>query len=115
MPNRFDAIQKLTHSVSVYVPSTDNVNKAVDNTVIVDNTLTKLSALFGGCTAHPARGSWLSDNVGLVVESVTICESFASSLTDESLDAVYAIAQAIKADMHQENVSVEIDNELYFV
>jgi hypothetical protein len=113
--NRFQTMQGLLHSVAVYVPSTLDVNKETDNARQVNSTLASLSTLFGGCTGYDVHGAWMSNANGLVVESVTVCKSYADVLTDEALESVYAIANQIKADMGQEAVSVEIDNALYFV
>jgi hypothetical protein len=108
-------VDALAHSVSIYVPSTVNVNTPVDSAKVVNETLSKLSAIFGGCTASNAQGAWISDSEGLVTEKVTICKSFTGTLDDTQLDKVYDIALAIKRDMAQEAVSVEVDNSLYFV
>jgi hypothetical protein len=113
--NHFKAMQGLLHSVAVYVPSTLDVNTSVDNAAQVNNTLEKLSGIFGGCTGYDVKGAWLSDTSGLIVESVTVCKSYTAELADETLEKVYAIAEKIKTDMGQEAVSVEIDNALYFV
>jgi hypothetical protein len=113
--NPFEAIDRLTHRVSVYVPSTNDINRAVDASVKVNDTLAKLSSLFGGSTAYNVHGAWVSDKAGLVIEDVTICQSYASALPDDKLEAVYDIAAQLKADMGQEAVAVEIDRNMYFV
>ncbi len=113
--NHFEAVDKLTHYVSVYVPSTMGVDTPVDNAAQVRDTKAQLSTLFGGCTATLAEGSWVSNAHELITESVTVCKSFAQALTDESLDKVYTIAHELKVAMGQAAISVEIDNELYFV
>ncbi len=112
---KFDMAQALTHCVSVYVPSTRNGNEAIDPRPFVEDTIARLSRIFGGATAYAAEGGWVSDTLGLIVESVVIVKSYANVLDDETLDKVYAIAETLKRDLHQEAVSVEVDNALYFV
>ena len=106
----------LSHSIKIYVPGTVNVNCAVDNTAAVNGCLSFLSGLFGGATSQAARGAWVSESAGLVLEDVTICFSFCSLgglLKNRS--AVLQYAKTIRDDMKQESVSVEIDGRLYFV
>ena len=48
--------------VSIYVPSTVEVNKEVDNKEQVKRVITELSQMFGGATATEAVGGWVCDN-----------------------------------------------------
>jgi hypothetical protein len=113
--NHFQSMEGMIHSVAVYVPSTLDVNQSANNAAQVADTLARLSGIFGGCTASDVKGAWISDTSGLIVENVTICKSYASSLGDGELEEVYSIANQIRMDMRQEAVSVEIDGTLYFV
>ena len=107
----------LHSKVSIYVPSTTNVNEQTDNTAMVDYVHTKLSEMFGGATCAPAIGGWVSEQGELVKERVTIVYAFC---TDEQLDKhleqdVLPLCEQIKNDMSQEAVSLEVNGELYFV
>ena len=108
----------LNQKVSIYVPSTTNVNTANENLhkELVVMTLTRLSKLFGGATAIQAKGGWVSDAVGLVLEDITIVYAFsdAESLT-RNMGEVYDIARTICENASQECVSVETPNGLEFV
>ena len=68
----------LRHKITVYVPATVDVDKAVDNTAQVDAAAALLSGLFGGATSSPAVGYWLTSSGQLVKESTTIVFAFAA-------------------------------------
>lgn len=104
------------HSFRIYVPSTVDINKAVDNSAAVSGCLSFLSGLFGGATALNASGAWVSDSAGLVLENVTICYAF-TNLRGllRGRRAVLDYAKNLRDKMSQDAVSVEIDGRLYFV
>ena len=57
---------KLSSKVTVYVPATNGVSEATDNTEQVKKTASLLAGLFGGSTSTAALGYWLSPIAGLV-------------------------------------------------
>lgn len=101
---------------AVYVPSTNDVNKACDNTEMVKYVLAELSKLFGGATASKSVGAWMSDKEGLVLEDVTIVYAFCTSeQAGEHFADVYAICEKIKREMNQEAVTLEYNGQVKFV
>lgn len=58
---RLEKLQPLRHRVAIYVPGTNGVNTAADNAHYVKMAAATLSNLFGGATATPAIGYWMSD------------------------------------------------------
>lgn len=106
----------LTHKFSIYVPSTTNVNEHTDNAKQVTAALSFLSSLFGGATAASARGAWLSDSAGLVLENVTICYAFCSLAEKiKNRSKVLEYAAKLRDEMKQEAISIELDGRLIFV
>lgn len=107
---------KLDQRVAIYVPATDNVNEAVDNSAMVESCAAMLSEFFGGATIQPGRGAWVSDRDGLVLEDTTIVYAYctAEDLENHAAD-IEAFALEMKAAMHQEAVSVEVNRELYII
>lgn len=104
------------HSFRIYVPSTVDINKAVDNSAAVRGCLSFLSGLFGGATSIAASGAWVSDSAGLVLENVTICYAFCGLRAFlRGRRAVLAYAKDLRDEMKQECVSVEIDGRLFLV
>ena len=107
---------KLSAKVAVYVPGTNGVDTAADNTAVVEKVAAALSVMFGGATAQTANGFWVSEAAGLVRENTTIVYAFADPETLEMhLGDVVSIAQDIKRDLQQEAVSLEINNTLYLI
>ena len=106
----------LQSRVSIYVPSTKNVNEHIDNTEIVMRTIGQLSDWFGGATASKAIGGWRCQDGSVVVEDVTIVYSFC---TDEQLQEhahdILGVCERIKEEMTQEAVTLEINGQVKFV
>ena len=69
---KLEKLQPLRHRVAVYVPGTNGVNTAADNARYVQMAAATLSNLFGGATATPAIGYWMSDAAVLVEEKTPL-------------------------------------------
>ncbi len=107
---------ELPQRVAIYVPSTQDVTHATDNAAQVERVARALCGWFGGATAQPSAGYWISDTAGLVREAVTIV--YAACTADqlrEHLPDVLQLAQQIKAEMQQEALSCEIGSTLYII
>lgn len=106
----------LNSKVAIYVPSTINVSKECDNTEYVKNTIKQLSTWFGGATATPAIGGWVSAAGEVVVENVSIVYSFCTTEDLQKYAAdIIALCESIKHDMRQEAVTLEINGQVKFV
>lgn len=108
----------LPHRVSIYVPGTVGVAEQNSEAAreMVERVAGQLSTWFGGATSTAASGFWVSEQVGLVREAVTVVYA---NTTEEELEQrgqdVLALALDVKRVMEQEAVSVEIDGALYLV
>ena len=69
--NKLSALVPLKSKITVYVPATVSVDQEIDNAAYVERVARTLSACFGGATASPVRGYWVSDSGELVKESTT--------------------------------------------
>lgn len=102
--------------VSIYVPSTTNVNEKCDNSAQVMNVITELSKLFGGATASQAVGGWVCEDGNTVVENVTIVYAFCTTdQLNQNIDKVISICETLKKEMSQEAISLEINGQLGFI
>lgn len=102
--------------VSIYVPSTVDVNKPVNNEEKVLETIKELSTIFGGATASNAFGGWVSKTGEVVTEKNTIVYSFCSSeQLSTNIEQIYSICQRLKSDMKQEAITLEINGQVKFV
>ncbi len=116
MENALKGLFSLDHNIKLYIPSTVEANKPVDNTPQVDEALRLFSKWFGGATANRAVGAWNSDKVGLVKEKVTIVESYCTAeQVEEYIGLVVEHGKKLKRDMSQEAISLEYDNKLFFI
>lgn len=107
---------KLSSKITVYVPATDNINQAVDNTAQVERTAALLSELFGGATSTPAVGYWMSPATGLVAEKTTVVFAYASDeALQKHIETVVELCESLKAEMHQEAICCEINGDTYFI
>lgn len=102
--------------VSVYVPSTINVNEHTDNSEQVKKTITALCKLFGGATASRATGGWVCETGETILEDVVIVYSFCTSeQLAEHFHEVIAICERIKSEMAQEAVTLEVNGQVSFI
>ena len=113
---KLEKLQPLRHRVAVYVPGTNGVNTAADNARYVKMAAALLSDAFGGATATAARGFWMSESAGLVEEATTVVYAYATNTALESkLDDVIDFCDCMKTELHQEAISLAIDDSMYFI
>ena len=107
---------KLSSKITVYIPSTTDIDKEIDNSAYVDAAATLLSNCFGGATATNALGCWTSPTKGLVKEKTTLV--FAYCTTDdlnEHIEKVVDFCKNIKAELKQDAIAMELNGEMYFI
>jgi len=106
----------LNKKVSIYVPSTMHDTAAPENIVnyYVNDTLKRLSVMFGGATAQVVRGTWYSKELDkLISEDITICYSYCENYNRDDL---VSICENLKTVFQQESISLELsDSGLMFV
>ena len=107
---------KLSSKVTVYVPSTIDINKEINTSAYIDNCATLLSDCFGGATATNALGCWTSPTAGLVKEKTTLIFAYC---TTEQLDAhiekIVDFCENMKTELKQDAIALEINGEMYFI
>ena len=104
----------LKNKVSIYVPSTYRDQAAPENVVnyYVNDTLKKLSSLFGGATMTVGRGAYVAQDNTLIIETVYICFAYCE---DYNRDNLVSICENLKTVFQQECISLEINNSLEFI
>ena len=113
---QLEQLTKLSKNIKIYVPSTIDVDKKIDTSKQIDNTLTLLSNKFGGSTSTKSVGTWITEKSKLVKEDVTICESYCTgSQLKNSLTEVINYCNELKTELSQEAISLEVNSELYFI
>lgn len=107
---------KLSSKITVYVPATNGVDRAADNTEQVKKTAALLSELFGGATSTPALGYWMSPAAGLVAEATMVVFAYAADAAlQEHVGRVVELCEELKREMGQEAIALEINGEMYFI
>lgn len=107
---------KLSSKITVYVPATNGVSESTDNTEQVKRTASLLADCFGGSTSTAALGYWLSPAAGLVAEATTIVFAYAADKDlQDHIGRVVDHCEALKVEMGQEAVALEINGEMYFI
>lgn len=107
---------KLSSKITVYVPATNDIDQAADNTEQVKKTAALLSELFGGATSTPALGYWMSPAAGLVAEATTVVFAYAADAAlQEHVGRVVELCEELKREMGQEAIALEINGEMYFI
>ena len=100
---------KLSSKITVYVPATNGIDQAADNTEQVKKTAALLSELFGGATSTPALGYWMSPAAGLVAEATTVVFAYAADAAlQEHVGRVVELCEELKREMGQEAIALEI-------
>lgn len=86
--------QGLSHRVSVYVPSTVDVNESLSKRtaeLYACRVQRQMARRFGGSTAIAASGGWFSESGYFVTEQVTIVYAFSENLATGDLVEVKSV------------------------
>ena len=108
---------KLSHKVSLYVPTKDKNNEQLPTELIqkmVDLTATKFSEVNGGATSTEALGYWKSVAGELIKEKIVVVFSYSNNL-EISIEAAIELGEQLKDISSQDAISLEVNNELYFI
>lgn len=107
---------KLSSKVTVYIPSTCNINEEIDTSEWVESAATLLSNCFGGATSTDALGYWVSPTEGLVKEKSIMVFAYASEDDlKNKLDAVVDFCELMKKELSQDAIAMELNGEMYFI
>lgn len=102
--------------VAIYVPSTVDVDKEVNNEQQVLRIIKKLSLLFGGATASDAVGGWVANDGQTVIEKIKIVYSYCTSeQLKDNIDTILEICENLKKEMLQEAITLEINGQVKFI
>lgn len=107
---------KLSSKITVYIPSTTDIDKETDTTAYVDSCATLLSNCFGGATATNALGCWTSPTAGLVKEKTTLVFAYCTTeQLDEHIEKVIDFCMNMKTELKQDAIAMELNGEMYFI
>ena len=111
-------INKNKNSISLFVPSTIDVNKHVNNTYYVNYCYNKIESLYSNNNIkyYDTIGSWFSDDLQkVVIENITIITLKLNTVTEADIYNFIQLANWIKKEMQQEGVSIAINAALAII
>lgn len=116
MPKKLVNMFKLSSKVTVYVPSTKNINVSCDTSEWVDACATLLSNCFGGATSTEALGYWTSPTMGLVKEKSIMVFAYCSDADlQDKIETVIDFCEHMKKELSQDAIAIEINGDMYFI
>lgn len=107
-------ISSWNRSIAIQVPGTVNVNIPTDNSAYCEQAISLMTNLFGGTLVSEAKGTYISETMGLVCEKSIWIKSY----TDEEnfrqhLLTVLNFVCRMRSELQQEALLVEIDGQMY--
>lgn len=107
---------KLSSKITVYIPSTVDINQTADTKKYVDACAVLLSESFGGATSCEALGYWVSNSAGLVKERSTMVFAYCSDADlQNKIENVIDFCETMKTELKQDAIALEINGEMYFI
>lgn len=107
---------KLSSKITLYIPSTININQKIDNKKYVEEAALLLSNCFGGATSCEVLGYWNSPSAGLVKEKTTMVYAYCDTEgLKNHLDEVIDFCYELKEELKQDSVTLELNGEMHFV
>jgi hypothetical protein len=109
----------LNHRVTIYVPSTNGLDRKVSQSIFTKRTNTiagYLSATFGGASIEQIQGFYKSDAGKIVIETINKVTAFCddTQLKQYSEDVLSLASEKCK-EWAQESIGVEIDQYFYLI
>lgn len=106
---------KVDTITSLFIPSTLNVNKQINNSTYVNRYKEIMSKIFKGeIVITEAQGSWVDNNGEVVIEKQTILSVY-EPLGVTKYNKLIRLAKRVKREMLQEGVTVTVDNSFLIV
>lgn len=110
-----DRVERV-HQVSVFIPTTTDINKVVDTSDYVRKTLVFFGEKFGGATSSQAQGVWNSDTLGIVNETVHVIVTYTTEDDlSRSVDEIIEFVKNIKNELSQEAMAIEINKKMILI
>lgn len=114
----FIKINKNNNNISLFIPSTIDVNKYINNDYYVNYCYNKIKNLYGNNNIkyYDAKGSWYSEDLQkVIIEDITIITLKLNTITEADIYNFIQLANWIKQEMRQEGVSIAINTALAIV
>lgn len=113
-----EIIANNTNKLSIYVPSTIDINKVNDNfEQLTNDTIKKLkNELNTNVERYDTQGAWKTEEGSIVYEDINILSIEATEENlENNLNYFIGLAKQFKKDLAQEGISIGINNGLLII
>lgn len=114
----FIKIDNNKNNISIFVPSTFNINNNIDNSYYINYAYNYIKNLYNNANIkyYDTKGSWFSEELKkVVIENITIITAELSTITEADIINFIKLAAWIKQEMSQEGVSIAMNTALAIV
>lgn len=111
-------INENKNNISLFIPSTVEINKYINNKYYVNYCYNKIKSLYNdkNIKYYDTNGSWYSEDLNqIIIEDITIITLETDKLTEKDIKIFIQLANWIKKEMQQEGVSIAINTALAIV
>jgi len=111
-------INKDKNNISLFIPSTIDINKYINNKYHVNYCYNKIKSLYNdkNIKYYDTKGSWYSEDLNqIIIEDITIITLELNTITEADIINFINLAAWIKQEMQQEGVSIAINTALAIV
>ena len=108
----------MSDTVVIVVPSTRRISEPLtkgEARAYVQKTKRFLAEKFGGATAIPGEGAWITSEGLMVEENITQVQSFVTSLSETDRAEVILYCQQLRAELDQVAIMLVINGDPIFV
>ena len=115
--NEFIEIKE-ENEISIFIPSTINVNMEIDNTEYLKKIINKITNRYSldELTFYNTEGSWLDESSNeVIIEKITIVTLRTKQLNDIDVKFFIRLAEFLKIEMVQQGVSLRINDSLAII
>jgi len=117
--NNFIELKENNNQISIFIPSTMDINNKIDNQYYVKKSINYLERYYNitnNLKYYKTIGSWFSDSLNkVIIEDITIITLQLIELNENDINIFITLANMIKKEMNQEGVSIAINESLAII
>ena len=116
--NNYIEVDEYYNKLSIFIPSTFNTDKKIDNKAYVKYAKNYINNNFNtkNLIHYSTEGSWYSDDLQKVIlENITIISFEVDKVTEVDIKLMQKLANIIKQKMNQEAVTITINGSMAIV
>lgn len=109
---------KEDNEISIFIPSTINVNIEIDNSEYLEKVINKITKRYSlnELTFYNTKGSWLDESSNeVIIEKITIITLKTKEINDIDMKFFIKLAEFLKKEMTQQGISLRINDSLAII